>query len=135
MAIPSRNSRRMTVAAFLFLVAVAILLPLLCGLVGWRYWRVRKEAPHFAKAHHQLDELRVALMQYDNDFGRYPPDLGLLETLGPQNIPYTGPENLKDPWGHPFVYSLPESGPPHVRCLGHDGVEGGTGIDADLDDR
>jgi general secretion pathway protein G len=38
-----------------------------------------------------------------------------------------------DPWGQPYVYAAPgRSGAFEIRSLGADGLEGGSGLDADI---
>ncbi len=41
--------------------------------------------------------------------------------------------DAKDPWGRDYLYAIEADGKPHVRCLGKDGIPGGTGIDQDFE--
>ena len=43
-------------------------------------------------------------------------------------------EEIKDPWGRDYIYSLGPDGKPRVRCLGKDGREGGEGEDRDFEE-
>jgi general secretion pathway protein G len=76
--------------------------------------------------------LELYFMQYDH----YPStDEGLRELTKPtpQRPNAILSSDLKDPWGHEYVYVFPGThGPFEVMSLGADGQEGGVGPDADI---
>ncbi|PTW61051.1 general secretion pathway protein G [Breoghania corrubedonensis] len=89
----------------------------------------------------QIKEIESALELYFLDTGRYPgEDTGLsaLVTPPPAETRWNGPylkqaSALTDPWNRPYRYRYPGQ---HVEfdvyTLGRDGLEGGTGEDADV---
>ena len=47
--------------------------------------------------------------------------------------PYAKEAELKDPWNHAYVYTMPgESGPFDLISLGKDGQAGGDSVNADI---
>ncbi len=42
-------------------------------------------------------------------------------------------ESTKDPWGNEYIFEQGTDGKPHARCLGKDGVEGGTAENQDYE--
>jgi general secretion pathway protein G len=89
----------------------------------------------------QLETLSQSLSFYQLDMGEYPTSEQGLKVLweAPADKPqWSGPyvrraKQLVDPWGRPFVYQAPGKGAPFdLIALGADGVEGGSGEDADL---
>lgn len=121
------------------LLVVMAIIGLLAGYVGPRYFaQIGKSEVKAARA--QIDALEKALDQYRLDTGHYPSqDQGLAAIIKkPANEPrWEGPYLKKelpmDPWGRPFVYKIPgERGDFDLVSLGKDGVPGGTGEAADL---
>ncbi|MEM8627569.1 MAG: type II secretion system major pseudopilin GspG [Pseudomonadota bacterium] len=89
----------------------------------------------------QLANIATALELYAIDLGGYPrPEdgLGRLVTADDGDPLWLGPylkdqEGLIDPWGRDYLYTLNAQGTAFtVGTLGRDGIEGGTGEDADL---
>ncbi len=62
--------------------------------------------------------------------GKYPDNNAGLQVLVDQQIL----ENIKDPWGNPYVYKV-EGGKPLIISYGKDGAPGGEGADADISNR
>ena len=121
------------------LLVVMVIIGLLAGYVAPRYFsQIGKAEVKVARA--QLDALEKALDQYRLDTGHYPTqEQGLVAVIKkPANEPrWEGPYLKKelpmDPWGRPFVYKIPgERGDFDLVSLGKDGVPGGSGEAADL---
>lgn len=85
------------------------------------------------KVHVDMDRIRDALEAYAGDHGGlYPESLAVLVTADEQGRRYLSQYRLpRDPWNREYVY-VPGH-PPNVLTYGRDGVQGGTGEDADVD--
>lgn len=94
------------------------------------------------KAEADISALKTALDRYYLDNGSYPTtEQGLEALVKPPttgNVPTNYPEGgyierlPLDPWGHPYFYQ--SDGNSYVlKSFGADGVEGGTGKNADID--
>lgn len=89
-----------------------------------------------------INSLSVTLEQFAIDVGRYPTsDEGLAALItrpsGVTEALWKGPYLLKsalpkDGWNNDFIYEV-DNGRYIVRSLGADGLPGGDGLDADLD--
>ncbi|HJT97726.1 MAG TPA: type II secretion system protein GspG [Rhodanobacteraceae bacterium] len=83
------------------------------------------------------DQIKQAVLNYQMDVGAYPGQLtDLVQRPGSAANwlgPYTKEANLKDPFGHAYVYKVPgEAGSDfEVDFLGKDGQQGGTDMNAD----
>ena len=67
--------------------------------------------------------------------GEFPSSLELLTTRDENGVRYLDTDGpLLDPWGNPYVYTLPAEGESQakIQSLGADGKPGGTGADADI---
>lgn len=94
------------------------------------------------KAKHHLAESEVQTLaekvqQYENDTGNLPNSLDELITQPGSATGWLGPyakaAELKDPWSHPFEYTMPGDGQPFdLVSLGKDGKPGGSSVDADI---
>lgn len=95
----------------------------------------------------QIDQLAQALTLYKVDNGQLPSQTQGLEALIRQPATPPVPKNYRqggylsgtlnvplDGWDNPFVYLVPgrENQPFEIISYGADGMEGGTGADADL---
>ena len=121
------------------LLVVLVILGLLAGYVAPKYFaQVGKSEVKTAKA--QIDALEKALDQYRIDTRHYPTTeqgLAALDTKPADEAAWDGPYLKKtvpnDPWGKPYQYRSPgEHGEIDLFSYGRDGVPGGTGNDADL---
>ncbi|MBT9541307.1 MAG: type II secretion system major pseudopilin GspG [Thiobacillus sp.] len=121
------------------LLVVLVILGLLAGYVAPKYFaQVGKSEVKTAKA--QIDALEKALDQYRIDTSRYPSTeqgLAALNAKPADEARWDGPYLKKavpnDPWGKPYQYRAPgEHGEIDLFSYGRDGVPGGTGNDADL---
>jgi general secretion pathway protein G len=133
------HNRRNGGFTLLELLVVLVILGLLAGYVAPKYFaQVGKSEVKTAKA--QIDALEKALDQYRIDTGRYPSTeqgLAALNTKPADEARWDGPYLKKavpnDPWGKPYQYRSPgEHGELDLFSFGRDGVPGGTGNDADL---
>jgi len=95
------------------------------------------------KAKQDIASLSSALDLYNLDNFNYPSSNQGLEALVEKPSGDPEPANWNtagyirklqaDPWGRPYEYASPgEGGPFDIISLGKDGVEGGTGFDADI---
>jgi general secretion pathway protein G len=84
------------------------------------------------QARTDLHTLENCLDLYKIDKGRYPSTeegLGAVVTAGKCK------NQLKDPWGHPYVYLFPGQAHPDsfdLKSYGADGQQGGEGTNADI---
>jgi general secretion pathway protein G len=90
------------------------------------------------KAMADIAELKTALDRYYIDNGSYPTtDQGLQALVSPPAQNGADPEGYvrhipTDPWNNPYVYQS-DGNSYTLKSYGADGVEGGTGKNADID--
>ena len=133
-AIPSRASQ-----SGFSLIEIILVVVLIGGIVAFAATRILgggdRAKANLAKA--QVQTLAEKVQQFEMDTGTLP---GSLEELvsAPGNAsgwlgPYAKEAELKDPWNHPFEYTMPGDGQPFdLVSLGKDGKAGGTSVDADV---
>jgi len=122
------------------MLVVLVLMGLIAAVAVPQVMKLMGSAKHKA-AKIQLETLSQSLTNYQVDIGAYPTTqqgLAILWT-NPKTLPdWNGPyvrrqQQLVDPWGHEFIYRSPgKTAPYDLITLGADGVEGGTGDDADI---
>jgi general secretion pathway protein G len=121
------------------LLVVMVIIGLLAGLVGPRYFaQVGKSQSKTARA--QIEALDQALEQYRIDVGRFPSSAEGLQALTAAPAgeaawagPYLKKAVPKDPWGRPFLYQEPGShGEIDLVSYGKDGKPGGAGDNIDV---
>lgn len=121
------------------LLVVMVIIGLLAGLVGPRYFaQVGKSQVKTARA--QINALEQALDQFRLDLGRYPTTEEGLNALmvDPAREPgWSGPYLKKtppaDPWGRAYNYRAPgEHSEMDLYSYGKDGRAGGSGDDSDI---
>lgn len=134
------SRRRSAGFSLLELLVVMVIIGLLVGIVGPRYFaQIGRAEVKTAKA--QLDSLSKALETYRADTGHYPTTEQGLSALvtKPQNEPkWQGPYLSKsevplDPWGNAYQFKSPgEHGEFDLLSFGKDGQPGGSGENADI---
>ena len=117
------------------MLAVIVLLGIVATIVA------RSVSGSVTKADYKAGKLQVAKLGQDIDAymldnGSPPKELqDLLTKPGDApswNGPYAKAGDLKDPWGHPFGYTMPgQHGQYDIVFYGRDGKPGGDGVDAD----
>ncbi len=95
------------------------------------------ENPHAAKsrqlmARAGIEALKVAVMTYRMIHNKLPDSLEVLLELKDGKTNLLKSEELIDPWGNAFVYTLESRRKYTIISLGADGQEGGTDEDADI---
>lgn len=122
------------------LLVVLVILGLLAALVVPRLFKnVDKAKVNTTRA--QIAAFDTALGAYRLDVGSFPTTEQGLNALvhrpaGVDNWdgPYLPKEIPADGWGNPYIYHSPgEHGDYDIISYGADGVEGGTGFNADID--
>jgi general secretion pathway protein G len=121
------------------LIEIILVVVLIGGIVAFAASRILGggDRARFNLAKSQVQTLAEKVQQYQNDTGVLPSALDELVTQ-PGNAtgwlgPYAKPAELKDPWGHAFVYRAPgEAQAFDLVSLGADGQPGGTSVDADI---
>ena len=133
----TRHQRGFTLVEILVVITI---IGLIMGLVGPRVLNYLSESKVKA-ARIQIQSFTSALELFYLDAGRYPTTsegLGALVKstggLSVWNGPYLkGGSVPNDPWGKAYIYRSPgERAPFEIVSYGADGVEGGTGIAADI---
>jgi general secretion pathway protein G len=139
------NQRHSKIAGFTLIemLVVMVLIGLLAGLVGPKlFGRVDSSKVQTAQA--QIKMLKGSLETFRLDVGRFPTQpegLAVLNTAPAEENakarwhgPYLDGDIPLDPWGEPYIYSLPgaNSQPFALYSLGADRKRGGEGTDADV---
>ena len=129
----SRHSRGMS------LIEVIIVIVLIGAVLTFVTSRVLGGADR-AKANlanSQVQSLAGKIEQYDLDNSSLPPDLQALISQ-PSDAPnwlgpYAKADEIKDPWGRPFIYRAPgQDGPYDLISYGKDGQPGGDSVNRDI---
>lgn len=135
----ARRAKRACGFTLLELLVVMLIIGLLAGIVGPKYFsQLGKSEAKAARA--QMDSIGKALELYRLDTGRYPSTEQGLKALidRPGEEPrWDGPYLKKglppDPWGRAYVYRSPgEHGDFDLYSLGKDGQPGGSDEAADI---
>lgn len=125
------------------MLVVLVIIGMLAGLVGPKLFG-RVDSSKVKTAEVQIKMFKGSLETFRLDVGRFPTQAeGLLVlNMAPTDDqarahwhgPYLDQDVPLDPWGHPYVYSLPgANGQPFaLYSFGGDGKPGGEGIDADI---
>lgn len=127
------------------LMIVVVILGILATFLMPKIMQKPDEA-RVVKAKNDIKAIELALKMYKLDNGMYPTtEQGLKALIEKPEIPpipphwkeggYLDTNSVpKDPWGHPYIYRSPgDNGRDYeIICLGADGKEGGTGVNADI---
>ncbi len=134
----SRPVPRASQAGF-SLIEIILVVVLIGGIVAFAATRILgggdRAKVNLAKA--QVQTLAEKVQQYEMDTGRLPGSMqDLVKAPGDASGwlgPYAKEAELKDPWNHAYVYTMPgESGPFDLISLGKDGQAGGDSVNADI---
>jgi general secretion pathway protein G len=115
---------------------VLVIMGMVAGLVTVNvHSRMMLAKQNMAKT--EIASVVDALESFHLIYGKYPSNDEGLAILTQATAKCPEPllhANLADPWGHPYEYTCPgQQGRAYeVVCLGADGVEGGSGADADI---
>jgi len=117
------------------LLIVMVILGLLASLVAPKFFNKLSTAERGIAAT-QMRSFETALDTYRLDTGKYPQKLDDLRVSdGPRwDGPYLPKDVPTDPWGNPYIYSMPgtEGKPYDLMSYGADGKEGGEEDNADI---
>jgi len=125
------------------MLVVLVIIGLIAMVAVPQVMKLLESARHKA-ARIQVETVGQSIAHYSIDTDSYPTkEQGLSALLkAPSDDPnwdgpyVRGPEQLKDPWGRPLIYSAPGTttgGKFTLKTLGADGVEGGKGDDRDIE--
>ncbi|WP_171556715.1 type II secretion system major pseudopilin GspG [Ramlibacter montanisoli] len=125
------------------LLVVMVILGLLAGYVGPKYFAQVGKSETKAGARTQIEALEKSFDMFRLDTGHYPSNeqgLQALVTKPPNEPKWNGPYLKKavplDPWGRAYIYKFPgEHGDYDILSLGKDGRPGGEGDNADVTNR
>jgi general secretion pathway protein G len=122
------------------LLAVIVIIGVLIAVIGPKFLGQSEKAKADA-AKIAMGQIVQSLDLFKLEVGRYPNAQEGLESLmkNPGNIsnwngPYWSRDNLKDPFGNDYKYTIPgpNNTPFEIKSLGADGREGGEGPNADI---
>jgi len=121
----------MLVVLVILALLTAIIAPNMIGRLG---------GARSQSANVQIENLAGALEIFQIDTGQYPTtEMGLHALEAPPDgvIGWSGPYLRRggvplDPWNRAYIYASDSPDDFSIRTLGRDGVEGGTGEDADI---
>ena len=122
------------------LLAVIVIIGVLAATIGSRFLG-QTESAKAGAAKTEMSQMVQSLDLFKLEVGRYPNAQEGLEALikNPGNAnnwngPYLRKDNIKDPWGNDYKYSMPGSNntPFELKSLGADGKDGGEGPNADI---
>ncbi len=140
---PMHRHRRAAGFTLLEMLVVLVIIGLIASLVGPRLFS-RVDSSKVQIADTQSRMLRGAVETFQLEVGRIPTaEEGLAVLAKPPSDerakarwrgPYLDEAVPDDPWGHPYVYSMPgrDGLPFALYSLGADGKPGGEGNDADV---
>ena len=119
-------------------LAVVVILGILAATLAIGFGgAIGKSKQHLART--GIGQIVQRVEAYRLEEGSFPAvDLGLAALsdghAAPTEAYYLGPDQLTDPWGHPYLYVNPGPGghPYEILSYGADGAMGGQGEDADL---
>lgn len=131
----AKRTRRDQAFTLIELMVVLVILAILASVASAYYFGQADKAKVITTKT-QIKELENAVRFYYLDYGKYPNSLEeLLHQTKGKTAKYLDADSVpKDSWQNEFIYRSPGSGdnPFEIISLGADGMQGGTGYDADI---
>ncbi len=131
-------SVRKSLEAGFTLIELMVVIIILGILMGWLLGNVMGGGD---KAKAQINKVKIKelgskIELFQLQYNALPSSLEELtacsEKTGPDCVPITNEESIKDSWGNKFIYTLESGGRTYrIKSLGADGVEGGEGVNFD----
>ncbi|WCE05146.1 type II secretion system major pseudopilin GspG [Pseudoxanthomonas sp. JBR18] len=121
------------------LMEIIVVVILIGGIVAFAASRILGNADrakvNLARA--QVQTVAEKIQQFEMDTGHLPGSLNDLVTApgdaGGWLGPYAKESELKDPWNHPYQYTVPgQAAPFDLVSLGKDGQPGGDSVNGDI---
>ena len=117
------------------MIAVLVLIGVVMAIVGGRVMQNFQSGQYKAGVA-GVKSLEMKVQAYNLDNGSNPQSLNDLVnrpgSVANWNGPYAKPADIKDPFGHPFMYKAPgDHGDFDIVFLGKDGAPGGDGLNKD----
>lgn len=122
------------------IIIVMVIIGVLGSIVGPKIFN-KPDKAKVLKANTDIAAISSALMEFNNNEGRYPTmEEGLIALVKkPANAKnwkqygYLFEDSVTDPWGKKYLYKVPgDNWYFTVWSLGKDGVEGGEGVNATI---
>ncbi|MBL8769513.1 MAG: type II secretion system major pseudopilin GspG [Planctomycetes bacterium] len=133
----TRTSRRRRGFSLMELMVVIAILGILATLVATNVVPILARGRE-TKAKSDIKAIKEAITSYRTVHNVLPDSLDQLTQPDPKNFNETYIEEgneLSDPWGNPYVYQRESNSKYTIICYGADGIPGGEGEDADIDDK
>jgi len=129
------GTRRSAGFTLIEMTMVLVLIGVVMAIVGGKIWQ-NFQAAQVKAGIAQVHSLEMKVQSYALDNGSAPPSLDALVSRPGNatnwNGPYAKPADLKDPFGHAFIYKYPgEHGDFDIIFLGKDGAPGGDALNTD----
>ncbi|MCC6682182.1 MAG: type II secretion system major pseudopilin GspG [Phycisphaeraceae bacterium] len=132
------GARRRAAFTLVEIMVVVIIIGVLAAMIVVPYFGKAGQAKQ-SVAKHDISVLESAVNMFQQDYGRFPANLGELVTkpgdISDDQWSATGikASNLNDPWGRPFNYVYPGTNWAfEITSYGADGQPGGEGENADV---
>lgn len=132
-----RSTRRHRGFSLMELMVVIAILGILATLVATNVVPILARGRE-TKAKSDIKAIKEAITSYRTVHNVLPDSLDQLTQPDPKNFNETYIEEgneLSDPWGNPYVYQRESNSKYTIICYGADGILGGEGEDADIDDK
>jgi len=122
------------------ILEIVIVFVLLAGIMAFVLPKIYEQMGRATsqEARIRIQHLAGQVEMYKLEVGKYPENLQALQKAPPGteakwNGPYVKDDDLKDPWGNEFRYTVPGTNRPYdIVSLGADGKSGGEGENRDV---
>jgi general secretion pathway protein G len=122
------------------ILEIVIVFVLLAGIMAFVLPKIYEQMGRATsqEARIRIQHLAGQVEMYKLEVGRYPENLQALQKAPPGteakwNGPYVKDDDLKDPWGNEFRYTVPGTNRSYdIVSLGADGKDGGEGENRDV---